>query len=71
MKPWHELTSLPVQQVNKRAQGKTCADCRYFSQCPRYDCDRGVCIERTDDWSDPYWVCADDDADECEDFEVD
>lgn len=71
MKPWHELTSLPVQQVNKRAQGKTCGDCDNFSQCPRHDCNWGVCVARADRWSDRdevCWVRADDGADFCEDY---
>ena len=43
MKPWHELTSLPVQQVNKRAQGKTCLECYWWQPCPCRRCEYGVC----------------------------
>lgn len=75
MKPWHELTSLPVQQVNKRAQGKVCAECDNFSQCPTHDCDWGVCTARADRWSgrikdfdEVCWVHALDGADFCMDF---
>lgn len=77
MEPWHMMTNLPVQQPNKRAQGKTCGDCCYFSQCPAHGCEWGVCIVRTEEWSgsidnfDQCWVRMDDGADFCEDYDED
>lgn len=81
MKPWHELTSLPVQQVNKRAQGKTCGECDNFEPCLNPTCLCGICRAELDRWCAERdrrhtgnldaFVCADYTADECEDYKED
>jgi hypothetical protein len=73
MKPWHELTSLPVQQVNRKARGKYCADCSNYVPSPGVHCKWGICraeIERWDGGSlGGAWVSWNDKADECENYE--
>lgn len=79
MKPWHKMTSLPVQQVNKRAQGKTCGECDNFEPCPNPTCHWGICRAELDRWCAERdrrhagnldaFVCEGSEADECEDWE--